>query len=278
MHRYFLLSFSLFTSAFSSLTQADEKEDTLKLEAIIKQTSSDPQYISHVVETIQVMTSKNFSESQEVANSYVRIKNKKVQELKKNTVAVAVVIDVSPSMDAAPRDGRDPKINSAMKSANEIISELKKLKKEHPDKEFVLGFYAFSDDADFRTMSPMQRLETYTTIRPVNTGSGTAIGNALEKAKLELSQTKAEKQNIIIVTDGENNQGVLPENVIRAFNVLPVDEFPIVHFVAFDIEASVFRKLDPYLKKIYEAGNQQQLKTFLEEIVKTGILAEDPKL
>jgi Mg-chelatase subunit ChlD len=74
----------------------------------------------------------------------------------------------------------------------------------------------------------------------VRADGGTPIGNAMIAAKRELDATGLTRRHLLVVTDGENTEGVAPDLVAAAIGRRPEAERPSIYFVAFDIEAAKF--------------------------------------
>lgn len=276
--RHFVFAALYLSKALLSAQEMDKPENS-GIKEILSSVTKDSQELELLLASVRSKVGTNNTDAVELATTYARIKDIKVSDspgLVKNSVAIALVIDVSPSMKDAPRNGAKPKIESAVESANEILLQLRNIKKKSPEKLIQVGVYSFSGADTFRTVKEMKEVtDRYERIDRLEIGNSTAIGDALVRAKLELSKTQAEKRNIIIVTDGENYDGIQPVSAIRAFNMLQsITEFPAVHFVAFDISGNVFSNLNTFLSKIYEAGNQDQLESVLTNVMK-GILLED---
>src|SRR5215471_2354086 len=68
-------------------------------------------------------------------------------------------------------------------------------------------------------------------------GGGTPIGDAIVTAKRDIDATGLSKRHILVITDGENNKGYSPEDVVRVITSQPDPDRASAYFVAFDIAA-----------------------------------------
>ena len=91
-----------------------------------------------------------------------------------------------------------------------------------------------------RADGPPDRERAAAAIVKLDADGGTPIGQAMITAKKELDGTGLTHRHLLLVTDGENTDGVRPERVAEAINRRPDAERPAIYFVAFDIEASRF--------------------------------------
>jgi hypothetical protein len=108
-----------------------------------------------------------------------------------------------------------------------------------------------------------------------NPYGGTPLGNAIEEAYNQMKSLSIKSKNIIVLTDGESNQGDTPESVIAKFNTENTNGIMVgVHFVAFDINASCFNGVKSLGATVLGASNENELNEKINVILKDKILLE----
>ncbi len=190
------------------------------------------------------------------------------------TTGVAILIDVSGSMANMPASGGSyTKLAGAEKAARAALAQLKGFAAAHPERALSAAVLTFSTTV--KTRIPLQRVgPSFPSLPALVSESATAIGDGLIAARKILNGGHIGRQHIIVITDGQNSSGSTPLTVLRAFNLLPKEQFPRVHFVAFDIGQGVFRPLSLFLSKIHEAKDARQLDAVLSGLFSRDILPE----
>jgi Mg-chelatase subunit ChlD len=198
-------------------------------------------------------------------------------------LAAAIAIDVSGSMDeqVSGRDGRkEPKIDIARRAALDLVDQFATYAREHPDEPVLLGVYEFSrrrGDPDCRPVVPMgppDREKAATAVARLDADGGTPIGQAMITAKRALDDTGLTRRHLLVVTDGENTDGVAPDRVAVAIGKRPDAERPSIYFVAFDIEASRFSGVRDAGGLVMSAANATELNNTLDMLLRGKILVE----
>lgn len=189
-------------------------------------------------------------------------------------VGVVILVDTSGSMRDPPKSGGEKKILGANRAAAAALAKLKAFQKSNPGVRLSVGVYRFSSSVSpvtkFQKMGP-----SFPALPALKAEGGTAIGKALQQAKRAMNAAKIKHQHIILITDGENSADIDPLRVIQAFNLLSRDEFPILHFIAFDINSARFAYIQRmFLKKIYEARDGRQLGQIMDSLLAGEVLAE----
>ena len=201
----------------------------------------------------------------------------------KDGLAAAIAIDVSGSMDeeVAGQGGRkEPKIAIARRAAMDLVEQFAAYARAHPDEPVLLGVYEFSrrrGEADCRPVVPMgppDRERAAAAIARLNADGGTPIGQAMITAKRALDETGLLRRHLLVVTDGENTDGVAPDTVARAIGKRPDVERPSIYFVAFDVEANRFTRVRDAGGLILSAANATELNTTLDTLLSDRILIE----
>ena len=91
-------------------------------------------------------------------------------------------------------------------------------------------------------MAPSRCDRAAAAIARLDADGGTPIGQAMITAKRALDETGLTRRHLLVVTDGENTDGVAPDRVALAIGKRPDAERPSIYFVAFDIEAKREKK------------------------------------
>jgi Mg-chelatase subunit ChlD len=198
-------------------------------------------------------------------------------------VAAAILIDVSGSMEdpVEGMDGRsEPKIEIARRAARDLVDQFVRYAAEHPGDDVRLGIYEFSrrrGEPDCRPVIAMampDRARADTAIAGLKADGGTPIGEAMIVAKRELDDTGLTRRHLLLVTDGENTDGIRPERVAEGIGRRPESERPSIYFVAFDVEASRFARVRDAGGLILPAANARELNDTLDALLRGKILLE----
>ncbi len=200
-------------------------------------------------------------------------------------IGVILLVDTSGSMaeevaDAAGRTG--PKIEIARRSALNMLRQCDVFVKANPDRVVRVGVSEFShrDDGDScRVVIPVGPLDiaaaTYA-VQAMTPRGNTPIGDAIISAKKSLDAAGLTRLHILVVTDGENNLGYDPADVVNAVSLLPAENRPAIYFIAFDIAAERFSKVRDAGAMVFAAGNEKELQQNLDYVLTGKILAEQP--
>jgi Mg-chelatase subunit ChlD len=201
----------------------------------------------------------------------------------KDGLAAAIVIDVSGSMDerVAGQDGRkEKKIEIARRAALDLVEQFASYARDHPDEPVHMGLFEFSrrrGEPDCRPVVPMgppDRDRARSAIERLEADGGTPIGQAMITAKLALDTTGLTRRHLLVVTDGDNTDGIEPDRVAAAIGKRPDAERPSIYFVAFDIEASRFNGVRDAGGLVLSAANATELNTTLDSLLRGKILVE----
>jgi hypothetical protein len=93
-------------------------------------------------------------------------------------------------------------------------------------------------------------------------------------AKHALDATGLSRRHLLIVSDGENTDGFLPEDVAAGIGRRPEEERPSIYFVAFDIDTRRFDRLRDAGGLVLPAADARQLSETLETLISGRILVE----
>ena len=117
--------------------------------------------------------------------------------------------------EVAGQNGRkEPKIAIARRAALDLVEQFATYARAHPGEPVLLGIYEFSrrrGEPDCRPIVPMgppDRERATEAIARLNADGGTPIGQAMITAKRALDDTGLLRRHLLVVTDGENTDGV----------------------------------------------------------------------
>ena len=193
-----------------------------------------------------------------------------------NGIAFAVVMDCSASMNEGVSDGR--KIDIAREASHKIVRQAEMFSKAK-DTPVKLAVYKFSDvpervwpaNESFDTPDAAQAVAA---INRIKGGGGTAIGDAVIAATKDMNASGFTSVHILVVTDGQNTDGMSPDAVASEFAKLPQQYRPNVYVVAFDVNATVFDGVKANGWRVLSASNGKELATTLDSLVGGEILLE----
>jgi hypothetical protein len=202
-------------------------------------------------------------------------------------VAIAVLIDTSGSMDDPVPDGpgkTSPKITIAKRCSLNFLRQCETFTKAHSDKKVLLAIYEFSYLGEglpmIRTVLalgiPDSRDAAGRQFMAMRANGGTPIGDAMIHAYQDLAASRLTRKHILVVTDGENNQGYQPGDVTEALGRLGVEQRPSIYFIAFDVNAEHFKPVADAGGLVMSAGDAPALQTSLDYLLSGKILVEQP--
>ncbi|HEY7498729.1 MAG TPA: vWA domain-containing protein [Vicinamibacterales bacterium] len=201
----------------------------------------------------------------------------------KEGLAAAIAIDVSGSMDEkiAGQDGRrERKIEIARRAALDLVDQFASYARDHADEPVRLAIYEFSrrrGEDDCRVVVPMgtpDREKAAAAIARLSADGGTPIGRAMITAKRALDDTGLTRRHLLVVTDGENTDGIEPDRVAVGIGKRPDAERPAIYFIAFDVEANRFSGVRDAGGVVLSAANAAELNTTLDSLLRGKILVE----
>ncbi len=206
-------------------------------------------------------------------------------------LSVVIAIDVSGSMIDVPASGGAlAKYIVASRALTQIVDFLETLSRDKDFKEFKLNVAVIGFDSEVRIISALASIrgKGFSALRravsnPKNLepGGRTAIGLAIEKGTEILAQSGTILKSLIVISDGENTEGVLPEDALFALSNNRNDksnhEYPVytrgtlVSFVGFDIESETFASIEKQGARLVTASNQEELRDALKNILVADI-------
>ena len=191
--------------------------------------------------------------------------------------AVAILIDTSGSMrDKAPGDAR-PKFVVAHEALEAMLDATDAFVAKRPDFPIKIGLYTFSSSVrTLRSIQPYDRNAIRAALATLpQPGGGTAIGDAMREARPDLYRAGVFRKYLLVVTDGDNTNGLPPDEVAR--EIFRKSEGAVqVYFVAFDTSPEKFAFLKEVGGDVIGAGTGAELRQALDGIYQGKILAEAP--
>lgn len=207
-------------------------------------------------------------------------------------LSVVVAIDTSGSMSDRPASG--PQVAKYVQASGALSEVLKVLgglvapQKDGSSLLVKLSLISFSDEV--RVLLPptvlskasLAQLEAFAA-NPGNfqPGGSTAIGAAVEKGTEILAQSGTIMRSLLVITDGENTKGVVPESVLDAVyqnrNSASTKDVPVttsstlISFIGFDIDASRFSGLATKGARVTAASDQAELVSELRGFLEADI-------
>ena len=110
-----------------------------------------------------------------------------------------------------------------------------------------------------------------------NTPSGgTPLGDAILTASKLVADSPLAKKHVVVLTDGESNQGISPDEGVRSgMNYKKKEGAISYYFVAFDTSAAQFSDLKKKGAIVLSASNETELQKGLTNIFTQKILLEE---
>lgn len=198
-------------------------------------------------------------------------------------IAAAILIDTSGSMSEEVSDGtgnEQPKIEIARRAGINLARQFAGFAAANPSERVVVGLYEFSGRSGQPTaraivpLAPPNVGAVESAIARLEADGDTPIGDAMITAKRDLDSTGFDRRHLLVITDGENTQGVEPEVVAKAIGRLVEAERPSIYFVAFDVEANRFSAVRDAGALILAAANERELTETLDYLLTGKILVE----
>ena len=189
--------------------------------------------------------------------------------------SVAILIDNSGSMRKAAGGDTRPKYVVAREAIEAMLASTDSFVARQPDFPINVGLYRFASRVT--PMVPVAKYDGRALANALATmpdpDGGTAIGSAMDAAREDLYRAGTFRKYILVVTDGENTQGVSPRRIAAEINRRSEGAVRM-YFVAFDIDADRFAFLRDVRGEVVGARNGDALRARLDEIYRGKILSE----
>ncbi|MBN2511467.1 MAG: VWA domain-containing protein [Sedimentisphaerales bacterium] len=221
-----------------------------------------------------------------VRNPIMRALTESSAAAQREGIAIGVAFDVSGSMkdNVVGVGGKMmPKIQVARQCALDILKQADAFVQKHPEQPVEVGVFEFSSrhrQPSCRQVIPFGPINlsaaTAAVSRMVPDG-GTPIGDAVIHVKQAMDRAGLKTKHLLVITDGENNQGYAPGDVVDVLSRLPDDRRSSVYFFAFDVAANKFNAVRDAGGLILSAANGTELQQTLDYVLMGKILVEQPE-
>jgi Mg-chelatase subunit ChlD len=204
----------------------------------------------------------------------------------KDGLAAVVLVDVSGSMADRVRDTngeRRRKIVIAQRAALDLVTSFEAYARAHPSETVAVGVYEFSQrdgEAAARVVippGPPDAAAARDKLATMKARGGTPIGDAMIEARRALDGTGLKRRHLLVVTDGENTDGVSPADVARVMEQQEDAVRAPLYFVAFDVDAKAFAAVKQHGGLVLPAKDGRELATTLDELLSDRIFVEAPR-
>lgn len=189
--------------------------------------------------------------------------------------SVAILIDNSGSMKEEAEGDSRPKYVVAREAIEAMLASTDSFVAKQPGFPINVGLYRFSSRVE--RMVPVAKYDRSALVAALDSmpepDGGTAIGRAMDVAREDLYRAGTIRKYILVVTDGENTQGVSPRRMAREINRRSEGAVRM-YFVAFDIDAERFAFVREVRGEVVGARNGDALRERLDEIYRGKILSE----
>src|SRR5678816_4110102 len=189
--------------------------------------------------------------------------------------SIAILIDNSGSMEKAAKGDSRPKYVVARKALEAMLASTDSFVARQPDFPINVGLYRFSSRVT--PMVPVGKYDRAALVAALDSmpepDGGTAIGTAMRQAREDLYRAGTIRKYILVVTDGENTEGVSPRRIAREINRRSEGAVRMF-FIAFDIDADKFAFVRDVRGEVVGARNGEALRAQLDEIYRGKILSE----
>jgi Mg-chelatase subunit ChlD len=201
-------------------------------------------------------------------------------------VALAIVYDTSGSMSEPVKDSSgkmSPKYRIANRALEAIAKQIQAYAGkpgEAAQRKVHAGLFTF-DGSGTRAVVPFGPFDAQAMIdwarRFSTPGSGTPLGNAVRAASDTVLKSSLARKHVLVITDGMNTIGPDPATVLPSLKRQAEAKQTTLglHFVAFDVDASVFNSVKKQGATVLGAADEKQLNKQLGAIMQEKILLED---
>jgi hypothetical protein len=201
-------------------------------------------------------------------------------------VALGILYDTSGSMSEQVPNSKgssSPKYVIANRALLDVVKQIQTYTTNGsgaPHKVEV-GLFIFSQNGAKEAVKfgpfDANAIQNWTTNFSKPTG-GTPLGNALRAVSQAVLASPQPHKHVLIITDGMNTVGPDPAGILPLVNrSAEKKQTPLfVHFIAFDVKASVFDGVKKQGASVASAADEKELNSQLDFILKNQILLEKP--
>ncbi len=200
-------------------------------------------------------------------------------------VALAIIYDTSGSMRETVRNsagGFSPKYVIANRALLKIVDQIERFTTNSTadaPRKIDAGLFTFANNGakEVVKFGPFDAEAMRSFARHFSQPDGnTPLGNALKTAAHCVLDSPLSRKHVLIITDGVNNGGPTPAEVIPGINRRSekLQTAVSIHFVAFDVDANEFISVKKLGATVVGAANEVQLNSQLDFILQNQILLE----
>jgi hypothetical protein len=202
-------------------------------------------------------------------------------------VALGILYDTSGSMSEAVRNSHgstSPKYVIANKALLAVVKQIQTYTTNGvtgAPRKVDVGLFIFdkSGAREVVKLGPFDPGAIENWAKDFSQPSGsTPLGNALRTVSQVVIDSPMPRKHILVITDGANTVGPAPEQVLPGINraAEKKQNSLFVHFIAFDVDAKVFKAVKNQGADVASAADETQLNTQLDFILQNQILLEKP--
>jgi Tfp pilus assembly major pilin PilA len=198
-------------------------------------------------------------------------------------LAAVVLVDVSGSMHDRIKGERRRKIEAARAATLDLIGAFARYAEAHPGLPVKVGVQEFSQRSgepaarEVIPLAPPNPLTARAAVEGMRTRGGTPIGDAMVEARLALDRSGLARRHLLVVTDGENTDGVDPALVARILERQAEPARAALYFVAFDVDAAAFAGVKNAGGLLLSARSGAELAATFDDLLSDRILVEAPR-
>jgi len=202
-------------------------------------------------------------------------------------VALGILYDTSGSMsDPVPNShgSSSPKYVIANRAVLDVVKQIQAYTTNGTagsPRKVDVGLYTFNQTGaqEAVKLGPFNAgaIQNWTTNFSKPSG-GTPLGNALRTVSQAVLESPQPRKHVLIITDGMNTVGPDPETILPSVNKAANQKQTtvFVHFIAFDVKASVFNGVKRQGASVASAADEKELNSQLDFILQNQILLEKP--
>lgn len=183
--------------------------------------------------------------------------------------SIVVVLDTSGSM--REQLGEKRRIDVAKEKLLTMLEQYNA--RTNGGTSLEMGILYFADETVIRTLAPFGPFAYDDLTKAVTSidaqHSGTPLGDALIEAERLLDARASGRKHILLITDGENQNGPSPKRVYRSLTAVnaALGDATALYLVAFGTDPAYFRDLQEQGATVIDAQTPQALESGLRETV-----------
>ena len=197
-----------------------------------------------------------------------------------DTVGIFLCVDISGSM--SDEIAGMPKIYISRRAMNAVFARIEAFATGRPEKKIKVGLCAFNSNPEIvLPLSPLNLDAARPAARRAEAmlrrDGNTGIGRAIALAVTELMKSGDETKAIIVMTDGMNNSGRDPAEIVRAIKQnnntrnMPTADVE-VSLIAFDVKSGTFNGFKEPGAKVMESSDEGSLTHIMTSMVEEVLL------